>query len=79
MQVLSALSCHFSLTALRGVVINRKVPDPNKKDEISAKRAHEIIDRLQNENPIFQPRAVYDGKANLFATRQLIQGAQTVT
>ncbi|KAI0934440.1 hypothetical protein AcV5_006281 [Taiwanofungus camphoratus] len=53
----------------RGPYIHYTVFSPEIK---SPRRAHEIIDRLQVDNAhLFNPRAAYDGKANLFCRREL--------
>ncbi|CDO70771.1 hypothetical protein BN946_scf184798.g86 [Trametes cinnabarina] len=50
------------------------------KQELSIKRRnYEIIDRLQLDNAaIFNPRAIYDGRKNLFSTRDIPSGSYTV-
>lgn len=77
-RILPSLFPATPMTVLPDVVITRALPDPNKKDDISFRRAYEIIDKLQTDTTIFQPRAVFDGKANLFATRELFQGGKSV-
>ncbi|KAJ3002386.1 hypothetical protein NUW54_g5874 [Trametes sanguinea] len=51
-----------------------------KPDDKPIKRRNfEIIDRLQLENAaIFNPRAIYDGRKNLFSTRDIPSGSYTV-
>ncbi|CCM05785.1 uncharacterized protein FIBRA_08018 [Fibroporia radiculosa] len=49
--------------------------DDIKPEVGKSHRAHEIIYKLQEDNPqVFTPRAVYDGRANLFSTRNINSG-----
>jgi hypothetical protein len=57
----------------RRIVITPLTERPGRDAELNSRRGHEIVHRLQNITApsVFNPRAFYDGKKNLFSVGPL--------